>query len=152
MIARQQMDKKRWSIAHDIASDLVDRDTDLNEFGKVVAFVRRYRDDNNAKQKLISLVQRMADSDNALIRSRQTQGYYQKIQHACKKHLRNIDKTEELLLILGWSMRLMRYHYSVEPKRDAKKQHASRSNKVAMQKSRSTKTPSPKHRRSRKSK
>ena len=33
------MDKKHWSIAHDIAFDLVDWGTDPNELGKVVAFV-----------------------------------------------------------------------------------------------------------------
>ena len=34
------MDKERWSIAHDIAFELVDRGTDPNELGKVIAFMR----------------------------------------------------------------------------------------------------------------
>ena len=66
------MDKKRWTIAHDIAFDLVDQGTDPNELGKVVAFMRRHHGDNDAKNRLMSLVQRLANSRNALIRSRQT--------------------------------------------------------------------------------
>lgn len=103
----QQMNERRWEIVHNIAFDLVDWGTDPNEFGKVVAFVRRHQDDNDVKSLLMSLVQRLANSRNALIRSRKTQGFYQNIQDACRKHLRDISDPAELLLILGWSMRLM---------------------------------------------
>ena len=61
-------------------------------------------------------VQRLANTQNALIRSRQTQRFYQNIQEACEKHLYDINDTTELLRILGWSLRLMRY-YRIEPKR-----------------------------------
>ena len=108
------MDKKQWVIAHDIAFDLVDWGTDPNEFGKVVAFMRRRQGDHMAKNRLMSLVQRLANSRNALIRSRQTQGFYQNIQEACETHLHDISDTNEILIILGWSLRLMRY-YRVNP-------------------------------------
>ena len=88
------MDKKQWSIAHDIAFDLVDWDTDPNELGKVVAFVRRHQDKNDAKNRLMSLVQRLASTQNALIRSRQTQRFYRNIQEACQEHLRDISDTQ----------------------------------------------------------
>ena len=87
------MNKKHWSIAHDIAFDLVDWGTDPNELGKVVAFVRRYQNDGEAKNRLLSLVQRLGNTRNALIRSRQTQRYYQNIQDACEKYLYNISDT-----------------------------------------------------------
>ena len=115
------MDKKHWSIAHDIAFDLVDWGTDPNELGKVVAFVRRYQNDNEAKNRLLSLVQRMASTQNALIRSHQTQRFYRNIQQACEKHLYDISNTSEILAILGWSLRLMRY-YRVEPERAVEEQ------------------------------
>ena len=115
------MDKKQWIIAHDIAFDLVDWGTDPNELGKVIAFLRRNKDDDTVKNRLMSLVQRLASSRNALIRSRQTQGFYQNIQEAYEKHLYNINDTTELLSILGWSLRLMRY-YRVEPKRATEEQ------------------------------
>ena len=115
------MNKRGWTIAHDIAFDLVDWGTDPNELGKVIAFLRRRKDDNAAKDSLMSLVQRLANSRNALIRSRQTQRFYQNIQDACKKHLYDINDTTELLRILGWSLRLMRY-YRVEPERATEEQ------------------------------
>ena len=115
------MDKKRWTIAHDIAFDLVDKNTDPNELGKVVTFVRRYQSNKEAKNRLMLLVQRLANSQNALIRSRRTQQFYQNIQEACQEHLRDINDTAEILLILSWSLRLMRY-YRVEPKLAAEEQ------------------------------
>ena len=115
------MDKKQWSIAHDIAFDLVDWGTDPNELGKVVAFMRRYKAESDAKNRLMSLVQRLANTRNALIRSRQTQRFYRNIQEACETHLHDVNDTGEILTILGWSLRLMRY-YRVEPERAAEEQ------------------------------
>ena len=115
------MDEKQWSIAHDIAFDLVDWGTDPNELGKVIAFMRRHRGESDAKNRLLTLVQRLANTRNALIRSRQTQRFYRNIQKACQTHLREISDTSEILTILGWSLRLMRY-YRVEPERAAEEQ------------------------------
>ena len=115
------MDKRQWEIAHDIAFDLVDWGTDPNELGKVIAFIRRHKGESDAKSRLMSLVQRLANTQNALIRSRQTQRFYRNIQEACQKHLRDISDTNEILTVLGWSLRLMRY-YRVEPERAADEQ------------------------------
>ncbi len=115
------MQEKQWTIAHDIAFDLVDRGTDPNELGKVIAFVRQNRAERDLKDKLTSLVQRLSSSRNALIRSRQTQRFYRNIQETFKEHLHDIEDTKELLLILGWSLRLMRY-YRIEPKRAVEEQ------------------------------
>lgn len=115
------MKKKQWTIAHNVAFDLVDWGTDPNELGKVIAFLRRNKQENDMKAKLTSLVQRLSNTRNALIRSRQTQRFYHNIQEAIEKHLHGIEDTKELLLILGWSLRLMRY-YRVEPKRAVEEQ------------------------------
>ena len=124
------MDKKQWTIAHDIAFDLVDWGTDPNELGKVIAFLRRNKGDNVAKDRLMSLVQRLASSRNALIRSRQTQRFYQNIREVCEDHLYDINDTTELLCILGWSLRLMRY-YRVEPERAVEEQRQPQKSKQA---------------------
>lgn len=115
------MKQRQWNIAHDLAFDLVDWGTDPNELGKVVAFVRRNKQEDKIKDRLTPLVQRLSNTRNALIRSRQTQRFYRNIQDAFEKHLHNIEDTKELLLILGWSLRLMRY-YRVEPKRAIEEQ------------------------------
>lgn len=119
------MEEKQWTIAHDIALDLVDRGTDPNELGKVIAFVRQNKAESDIKNRLTSLVQRLSSSRNALIRSRQTQRFYRNIQETFKEHLNDIEDTTELLLILGWSLRLMRY-YRVEPKRAVEEQRPQR--------------------------
>ena len=115
------MEQRQWDIAHDLAFDLVDWGTDPNEFGKVIAFLRQKKDDTAAKNRLMSLVQRLASSQNALIRSRQTQRFYRNIQEAIEKHLYEINDTNDILLILSWSLRLMRY-YKEEPKRAVEEQ------------------------------
>ena len=115
------MEEKQWSIAHDIAFDLVDRGTDPNELGKVIAFVRQNKAESDIKDRLTSLVQRLSSTRNALIRSHQTQRFYRNIQESFEEHLHDIEDTTELLLILGWSLRLMRY-YRVEPKRATEEQ------------------------------
>ena len=115
------MDEKQWGIAHDIAFDLVDWGTDPNELGKVIAFIRRHQGESDAKSRLMVLIQRLTNTRNALIRSRQTQRFYRNIQEACEKHLRDISDTDEILTVLGWSLRLMRY-YRVEPERAADEQ------------------------------
>lgn len=115
------MEQRQWNIAHNLAFDLVDRGTDPNELGKVITFLRQRKDDTAAKNRLMSLVQRLASSQNALIRSRQTQRFYRNIQEAIQKHLYDIENTSELLHILSWSLRLIRF-YRVELKRAAEEQ------------------------------
>lgn len=115
------MDKRQWEIAHDIAFDLVDWGTDPNELGKVIAFIRRHQSESDTKDRLMTLVQRLANTRNALIRSRQTQGFYRNIQEACETHLHDVSDSGEILTVLGWSLRLMRY-YKVEPERAAEEQ------------------------------
>jgi len=115
------MEEKQWAIAHDIAFELVDRGTDPNELGKVIAFVRQNKAESDIKNRLTSLVQRLSNSRNALIRSRQTQRFYRNIKETFNEHLNDIEDITELLLILGWSLRLMRY-YRVEPKRAIEEQ------------------------------
>lgn len=135
------MDKKQWSIAHDIAFDLVDWGTDPNELGKVIAFMRRYKSESEAKNRLMSLIQRLANTRNALIRSRQTQRFYRNIQEACETHLHDVSDTGEILTILGWSLRLMRY-YRIEPERAAEEQRRPQPSKQTSE-PRPTQTPQP---------
>ena len=111
----QQMNDNQWKIAHDLASELHNSGTDINEFGKVVAFMRRYQKSDNVIAQFISLLQRLANSNDAFSRSGRTPKYYQDIQVYCEKHLKGINDADELMRILGWCRRLM-YYYKEEPK------------------------------------
>ena len=117
-----QMNEDRWIIAHDLAFELIDNETDTNEFGKVTAFMRRYQKADDAIDKFMLLLQRLANSNNAPIRSNSTPEYYENIQKSCEKHLKDISDADELMLILGWCMRLMRY-YNEEPQRAVEEQY-----------------------------
>ncbi len=116
-----QMNETQWSIAHDLASEMHKRDVDINEVGKITAFMRQHHNSDDAFEKFNSLLQQLAHSNDAPIQSGQTRSYYKTIQDCCQKHLGNINDPNELLLILGWCRRLM-YFYKVEPKRAAEEQ------------------------------
>ena len=116
-----QMNENLWSIAHNLAYEMHEHNVDVNEVNKVIAFMRQYHKVDDALDKFKSLLQQLAYSDDAPIQSGRTRDYYEDIQECCQKHLDNISDPNELLLILGWSRRLM-YYYEVEPKRAAEEQ------------------------------
>ena len=58
-MSEQQMSSQQWDIAHDMAFELVDEGTDPNELGKLISFVRQHQREPNAKQQLMTLLQRM---------------------------------------------------------------------------------------------
>ncbi len=117
----EQINDNQWKIAHDLSSALHDSNTDVNEFGKVVAFMRRYQKTDNTIDSFWTLLQRMANSNDAFSRSNATPEYLVNIQESCVKHLKEINDLDELMLILGWCRRLM-YYYSKEPKRAVEEQ------------------------------
>ncbi len=117
----QQMNDNHWKIAHDLASELHNSGTDVNEFGKVVAFMRRYQKAGDTIEQFILLLQSLANSGDAFSRSNATPQYLKSIKSYCDKHLKDISDVDELMLILGWCRRLM-YYYREEPKRAAKAQ------------------------------
>ena len=116
-----QMNENQWKVANDLAFELIDNETDVNEFGKVVAFMRRYQNADNAIDTFRLLLQRLANSGSAFSRSNQTPQHYLDIKECCEKHLAGINDVEELMLILGWCRRLM-YYYKEEPKRAVQEQ------------------------------
>ena len=116
-----QMNENQWKIAHGLASELHNSGTDVNEFGKVVAFMRRYQKTGITIDTFKLLLQRLANSGDAFSRSNVTPQYLKDIQRYCNKHLADISDVDELMLILGWCRRLM-YYYKKEPKRAAEEQ------------------------------
>ena len=116
-----QINENQWKIANDLASELHNSETDVNEFGKVVAFMRRYQNADNAIDTFWSLLRRLANSGSAFSRSNKTPQYYLDIKECCEKHLSQINNVSELMLILGWCRRLM-YYYKEEPKHVSEEQ------------------------------
>ena len=146
----QQMNEKRWTIAHNLASDLIrsepDReklDTITSEFGKVIAFMRHQPRTNRTKGALIRLLQGLAARNKQRKRSGKTPEHYQNIQKSCTEHLKHISDPDELLLILGWSRRLMYYYKSsnVQLKPAAKQEVSRTARRQTQQQSKPPKKP-----------
>ena len=134
------MDEKDWSIAHEIAFELVDKGTDANEVANVYAFLRQHRN----REQFFILLNRLINSGRALVRSKRTLDYYRNIQDACNRHLKDISDTRKLTEILGWTIRLMRF-YKFEPREE--RNSSSKSSKGVSTYSISGSTPSsPGHR------
>jgi len=76
---------------------------DANEVGKVLAFWRRWHD----QQKVMTMVRRLPKS--GLVRSGRTRGYYEAMARDFDQHLNNV-RPEAFGLALGWAFRLMRYY------------------------------------------
>ena len=117
----QQMNENQWKIAHDLASELHNSGTDVNEFGKVVALMRRYQKADDAIEQFRLLLDRLVNSNDAFSRSNKTPTYYLNIKEYCEKHLSEIKNVNDLMLVLGWCRRLM-YYYKQEPKRAVEEQ------------------------------
>src|ERR1041384_5752038 len=116
------MQPSDWERADAIALELLGRETDVNEVQKVATYVRVQagRDAARVGENFFTLLERMA-RDGHLVRSNQTPRYYRNLSDTCSRHLRGFRSTTpesgwELVSILGWAARLMRYYRSPEGK------------------------------------
>lgn len=103
--------RKDVETAHRIAMDLVARGTDPNEVAKVATYARTHPQG----AQLFGLVDVLVKDGRHLVRSGRTLDYYRDIRDVCHQHLaayRNAQgpRAKELAQILGWTVRLMRYH------------------------------------------
>jgi hypothetical protein len=112
-----------WELADAIALELAGRETDVNEVQKVVthARVQAERDAARVGADFFALLETMVNDGRYLVRSGRTLDYYRDLRDVCSRHLRGFRSTTpesgwELVSILGWAARLMRYYRSPEGK------------------------------------
>lgn len=108
---------KDWDVSHAIAKTLVKDNTDVNELGKVIAYLRSAinQSPNDAVSRFFKYLKTLVTNNRQIVHSGRTLGYYRSIDQACSAYLKGYQGDAETLLeILGWSARLMRY-YKVEP-------------------------------------
>lgn len=100
------MDEKtqalEMKVARLMAGELVEQGIDLNEVGKVLAYLRGTGNWNNC----LALLQRLAQT--GAVRSRQTRGYYQAIYDLCRRYIGKDVAAAQAGRILGWAVRLAR--------------------------------------------
>jgi hypothetical protein len=99
-----------WDLAHGIAMTLVKADTDVNELSKSIAYLRSVAHHADAGSRFFKFTGELV-REHRLHRTQQTKRYYQVIDETCKDYLEPLkNKPAEMLQILGWAARLMRYY------------------------------------------
>nr|RNJ64968.1 MAG: hypothetical protein EDM05_33680 [Leptolyngbya sp. IPPAS B-1204] len=116
-VSTELLTDTQWQLAHAIAQDLVKTETDVNELGKAIAYLRHTIDQNpsDAGSRFFKYLKTLVSNGKQIAHSGRTLDYYRNIDKACSQHLRQAEaEAETMLQILGWAARLMRY-YRVTP-------------------------------------
>ncbi|AKG20263.1 hypothetical protein [Calothrix sp. 336/3] len=105
-------------LAHNLAITLVQDETDVNELGKAIAYLRSIITQPDAGTRFLKYLKTLVTNGKQIGHSGRTIDYYRNIDRACSKYLQNYQNNpDSMLKILGWAMRLMRY-YKVSPIED----------------------------------
>lgn len=116
-VTTKPLTEPQWQIAHAIAQDLVQTQTDVNELGKSIAYLRHAINQNpsEAGRHFLKYLKTLVSNGRQVGHSGRTLDYYRNIDKACSQHLKREEANAETMLqILGWTARLMRY-YKVTP-------------------------------------
>ncbi|WP_445627664.1 hypothetical protein [Nostoc sp. DSM 114167] len=106
----ESLTNAQWEIAHAIAQTLVKENTDVNELGKAVAYLRASVQQPNATSRFFTYLKTLVSSGRQIGHSGRTTDYYRSIEKACSDYLKGVNDAHTMLQILGWVSRLMRYY------------------------------------------
>jgi hypothetical protein len=106
----QSLTDAQWEIAHAIAQTLVKDDTDVNELGKAIAYLRNILSQPNPTSRFFTYLKILVKDGKQIGHSGKTFGYYRSIDKACSDYLKGVTDAYTMLQILGWVSRLMRYY------------------------------------------
>jgi nucleoid DNA-binding protein len=107
----ESLSEVQWKIADAIAQTLVKENTDVNELGKAIAYLRAYSNRDNAGSRFFDYLKTLAKHGKHIGHSQRTSDYYDRIAKACSQYLKAYkDDVAAMLQILGWASRLMRYY------------------------------------------
>lgn len=97
--------------AHNLAITLVKKETDVNELGKAIAYLRSIVNQPDATKRFFKYLKTLVTNGRQIGHSGRTTDYYRNIEQACNQHLQSEQLgASDMLKILGWAMRLMRYY------------------------------------------
>jgi hypothetical protein len=114
----ESLTEREWGIAHAIAQTLVKDQTDVNEFGKAIAYLRNAVNQNqtDANSRFFKYLKTLVGNGRQIGHSGKTTDYYRSIDKACSDCLKGFQgDASTLLQILGWASRLMRYYKEAGP-------------------------------------
>lgn len=106
-----ELSEVQWQVAHVIAQQLVREGTDVNELRKTISYLREYVDQENAGKAFFDYLKALVRRGNQIGHSKQTIDYYKSLDAVCDEYLKDYqDKAPQMLLILGWAARLVKYY------------------------------------------
>ena len=117
-LVTESLTENQWGIAHAIAQTLVKEQTDVNELGKAIAYLRNAvnQDRADANSRFFKYLKTLVANGRQIGHSGKTTDYYRSIDKACSDCLKGFQgDASSLLQILGWAFRLMRYYKEAGP-------------------------------------
>ncbi|AFZ07297.1 hypothetical protein Osc7112_2897 [Oscillatoria nigro-viridis PCC 7112] len=117
-LVTESLTENQWKIAHAIAQTLVKEQTDVNELGKAIAYLRNAvnQDRSDANSRFFKYLKTLVGNGRQIGHSSKTTDYYRSIDKACTDCLKGFQgDASTLLQILGWASRLMRYYKEAGP-------------------------------------
>jgi hypothetical protein len=117
-LVTESLTENQWGIAHAIAQTLVKEQTDVNELGKAIAYLRNAvnQDRADATSRFFKYLKTLVGNGRQIGHSGKTTDYYRSIDKACSDCLKGFQgDASTLLQILGWASRLMRYYKEAGP-------------------------------------
>ena len=117
-LVTESLTENQWGIAHAIAQNLVKEQTDVNELGKAIAYLRNAVNQNqaDANSRFFKYLKTLVSNGRQIGHSGKTTDYYRSIDKACSDCLKGFQgDASTLLQILGWASRLMRYYKEAGP-------------------------------------
>ncbi|MEG3926511.1 MULTISPECIES: hypothetical protein [unclassified Microcoleus] len=117
-LVTESLTENQWGIAHAIAQTLVKEQTDVNELGKAIAYLRNAVNQNqaDANSRFFKYLKTLVGNGRQIGHSGKTTDYYRSIDKACSDCLKGFQgDASTLLQILGWASRLMRYYKEAGP-------------------------------------
>ena len=117
-LVTESLTENQWKIAHAIAQTLVKEQTDVNELGKAIAYLRNAvnQDRADANSRFFKYLKTLVGNGRQIGHSGKTTDYYRSIDKACSDCLKGFQgDASTLLQILGWASRLMRYYKEAGP-------------------------------------
>jgi hypothetical protein len=107
----ENLTELQWQMARAIAQTLVKADTDVNELGKAITYLRAYANQENAGVRFLDYLKTLVKNGRQIGHSKRTSDYYENIENACSQYLKAYQNDATTMLqILGWASRLMRYY------------------------------------------
>ena len=116
MLGAQDLSEQGWQTAHVMAQALVKQETDVNELGKAIAYLRASIGKPESGPRFFKYLGTLVRHGKEIGHSGRTLDYYRSIDEVCNAYLRSEQADpERMLLILGWTSRLMRYYREAGP-------------------------------------